>query len=55
MTVQQLMALLSGLPPEAPVLLEDDGGLSPLGGVALMPDAGGRPGEVLLQPDMTPD
>jgi len=55
MTVQQLMALLSAMPPGAPVLLEEDGGLSPLGGVELLPGGGGEPGEVLLQPDMTPD
>ncbi|MCE4556796.1 hypothetical protein [Pelomonas cellulosilytica] len=55
MTVQQLMAQLAALPPEATVLLEGDGGLSPLGGVDLMAGVGGLPDEVVLQPDMTPD
>lgn len=55
MTVQQLMQLLSALPPGAPVLLEDDGGFSPLGGVELLSGGDGLPDEVLLCPDMTPD
>jgi len=55
MTVQQLMALLSAMPPGAPVLLEEDGGLSPLGTAELLPGPSGHPDEVLLRPDMTPD
>jgi len=55
MTVQQLIHLLSALPPGASVLLEEDGGLSPLGGVELLPGENGQPDEVLLCPDMTPD
>lgn len=55
MTVQQLIHLLSAMPPMAPVLLEEDGGLSPLGGVDLLPGSPGQPDEVLLRPDMTPD
>lgn len=55
MTVQQLMALLSAMPPEAPVLLEEDGGLSPLGGVEQLAGLPGQPDEVLLRRDMTPD
>jgi hypothetical protein len=54
-TVQQLMQALSALPPGAAVLLEGDGGLSPLGGLQLLPGVAGQPDEVLLQPDMTPD
>lgn len=55
MTVAQLREQLAALPPEATVLLEGDGGLSPLGGLALLPGQHGLPDEVLLQPDMTPD
>lgn len=55
MTVQQLIQALSSLPAQATVLLEGDGGLSPLGGVELLAGSGGLPDEVLLQPDMTPD
>jgi hypothetical protein len=55
MTVQQLMEALADLPPGATVLLEGDGGLSPLGGLQLLPGVAGQPDEVLLQPDMTPD
>lgn len=55
MTVQQLLQALATLPPGATVLLEGDGGLSPLGAVELLPGSGGLPDEVLLQPDMTPD
>jgi hypothetical protein len=55
MTVQQLIQALQGLPAQATVLLEGDGGLSPLGGVGLVENGNGLPDEVLLQPDMTPD
>ncbi len=55
MTVAQLIEALRGLPPQATVLLEDDGGLSPLGGVHWERGLGGLPDEVVLQPDMTPD
>jgi hypothetical protein len=55
MNVQQLIKVLSSLPPQATVLLESDEGYSPLGGVALERNSGGLPDEVLLQPDMTPD
>ncbi len=49
------MAHLAALPPEATVLLEGDGGLSPLGSLELLAGSPGLPDEVLLQPDMTPD
>lgn len=55
MTVQHLIDLLSSLPRSAPVLMEGDGGLSPLGEVELLPAAAGVAPEVLLRPDMTPD
>ncbi|MDZ5461562.1 hypothetical protein [Azohydromonas lata] len=55
MTVQQLMQALASLPASATVLLEGDGGLSPLGCLQWLPGVGGQPDEVLLQPDMTPD
>lgn len=55
MTVQQLIDCLSSLPADAPVLIEGDGGLSPLGEVELLPALAGQPREVLLRPDMTPD
>lgn len=54
-TVQQLIQALSVLPPQATVLLEGDGGYSPLGDVAVVRNGGGVPDEVLLQADMTPD
>ncbi|HEY9105484.1 MAG TPA: hypothetical protein VIN58_02310 [Roseateles sp.] len=55
LTVEQLMEHLATMPPQATVLLEGDGGLSPLGGLALLPGQHGLPDEVLLQPHMTPD
>jgi hypothetical protein len=55
MTVQQLIQALSTLPPDATVLLEGDGGLSPLGALQWLPGVGGQPDEILLQPDITPD
>ena len=55
MTVQQLIHVLSQLPPTASVLLEGDVGYSPLGGVEVVRNGGGLPDEVLLQADMTPD
>jgi hypothetical protein len=55
MTVQQLMQALATLPPHATVLLEGDGGLSPLGALQWLAGVGGQHDEVLLQPDMTPD
>lgn len=55
MTVQQLMQALATLPPDATVLLEGDGGLSPLGTLQWLAGVGGQADEVLLQPDMTPD
>jgi hypothetical protein len=55
MNVQQLIQALATLPPQAPVLLEGDAGVSPLGGVSLLAGVAGQPDEVLLAPDMTPD
>lgn len=55
MTVQELQTWLGTLPPQAVVLIETEGGLSPLGGVELLANGQGLPDEVLLQPDMTPD
>jgi hypothetical protein len=55
MTVTQLIQALQAMPPGATVLLEDDAGYSPLGGLSLIANGNGQPDEVLLQPDMTPD
>jgi hypothetical protein len=55
MNVQQLIRMLRELPAGATVLIEDDAGYSPLGGVTLQPGEGGMPDEVILVPDMTPD
>ena len=53
MTVSQLIAKLEGMPYDAIVLLEGDGGLSPVGEVDFFAGQGpGAPAEVVLSPSM---
>lgn len=55
MTVQQLIDALRTFPADATVLLEGDAGYAPLGALALQPNDGVLPDELILSPDMTPD
>lgn len=53
MTVEQLLKALSGMPKNAVVLVEEDGGLSRVGGIERLAGTDGLPDEVLLIPDMS--
>lgn len=52
MTVEQLIAALQELPPNAVVLYEGDGGYALIGSLSLQENAAPLPPEVILLPDM---
>lgn len=55
MTVQELMQALGGLPGNAVVLYEGDGGVSLIAAVTLETNVNGMPDEVVLHPSMEGD
>ncbi len=55
MTVEQLIAALRQLPPQAVVIIEGDAGYSLVGGIGFEQNGNGVPDEVILQPSMEDD
>ncbi len=53
MTVEQLIAALREMPPNAVVLYEGDAGYALVGGLSFQENGDGVPDEVILFPDMT--
>ncbi len=55
MTVKELMEALDGLPGNAVVLYQGDGGVSLIAGVSLEANVNGMPDEAILHPSMEGD
>jgi len=55
MTVEQLIAALQQMPPQAVVIIEGDAGYSLVGGIDFEANGNGVPDEVILQPSMEDD